>query len=85
MGQPSVLWKRRSRGGRLSISVNHDDHPGVLAEALDRLAAADWEPAAAAEQLGITTSQLIKLFRLTPESLAIVNQQREVRGLHRLK
>jgi hypothetical protein len=34
---PTALWKRRCRGGRLSVSSDHDDFPALLAEALDVL------------------------------------------------
>ena len=39
----SDLWLSRVRGGKITVSPEHDDFPALLAEALDRLAACDWD------------------------------------------
>jgi hypothetical protein len=82
---PSSLWRARTAGGRIPINPAHDDFPAVLAEALDALAAAGWAPAAAGEWLGATASQLVKLLKLEPEGLVMVNRQRRVAGLSALR
>jgi hypothetical protein len=77
---PSPLWQSRVRSRQLSVSSAHGDFPALLAEALDRLAAGDWDAAAAAEQLGVSTSQLVKLLQQEPQALALLNAQRRARG-----
>lgn len=82
---PSTLWKNRCHGGRVRINPQHDEFPILLAEAIDVISQAGWEPKSAAEQLGCTTSQLIRLLKLEPHAIAEVNRQREKLDLHRLK
>lgn len=82
---PSELWRRRSRGGQLRVNPAHDDFPALLAEALDALAAADFDAPRAARALAVTTSQLASLLRREPAALAQVNDQRAQRGLRRLR
>ena len=82
---PSERWLSRVRGGRLVLSAEHEDFPRLLAEALDFLAANDFEPSPAAEALRVTPSQLIKLLRSEPKSLALVNAARVAANRHPLK
>lgn len=82
---PSELWLRRSRGGRLAVSPDHADAPALLAEALDLLAALDWDHRAAAERLGVSATQLVRLLSLEPEALRRLNGGRSARGLSPLK
>jgi hypothetical protein len=82
---PSVLWRRRCHGGRIAVSVAHDDFPALLAEALDAIAACDDDPAAAASRLTVTPSQLVKLLKREPRALATVNTARTARGLRPLR
>lgn len=82
--QPSPLWQARCGDGR-KVSAAHDDFPAVLAEALDVLAAADAEPKSAAVRLGCTPSQLIRLLKLEPRALALVNGWRCARQVHSLR
>jgi hypothetical protein len=84
-GARSPLWISRTSGGKILINPQHDDFPAILAEALDHLAAAEWLPAAAGEQLGTSASQLVKLLKLESEGLALVNRQRQVAGLSALR
>lgn len=79
--QPSDLWRGRTRGGRLAINPEHTDFPSLLAEALDRIAAADWDESAAAETLGVSRTQLVKLLRIEPKALACLNKHRTEKGL----
>jgi hypothetical protein len=81
---PGPLWQSRCRGG-LKISVGHDDFPALLAEALDALAASDADPKRAAAVLGCTPSQLIRLLKLDPRALALVNCWRCDRQMHALR
>jgi hypothetical protein len=81
----SALWGSRTTGGRMTISTEHDDFPAILAEALDALAARDWDTAAAAEFLKISASQLVKLLRHEGEALRQLNDQRTLQGKSRLK
>ncbi len=81
----SEAWERHLRGGRLQINVRHQDFPAVLAEALDTLSDRSGDLPEAAAQLGCTSSQLIKLFKLEPAALQMVNAQRAERGEHLFK
>jgi hypothetical protein len=83
-GSPSPLWKSRCRGGRLQINPGHDDFPPLLAEALDAIAAAEFDPKPAALQLGCSSTQLVKLIQHEPRALVWWNARRLERGLHRL-
>ena len=76
---PSPLWQSRCGGGMLKLSAEHDDFPALLAEALDMLAALDFEPKPAADVLRCTPSQLIRLLKLDPRGLALVNLERRER------
>lgn len=82
---PPEVWRARVRGGRLAISGLHEDFPAILATALDFLAAADWQPKPAADRLGVTASQLIKLLKVEGRALALANHRRAERSLHLLK
>jgi hypothetical protein len=82
---PSPLWQSRCRGGRITVSPNHDDFPALLAEALDAVAICHDDVKEAAERLGCTPSQLIKLLKDEPRALAAVNGRRKEAGLHELK
>lgn len=82
---PSPLWTSRCRGGRIAVNPRHDDYPALLAEALDVLAARDWDGHAAAAFLGVTISQLVKLLAEHAPALASWNGVRAQRGLRPLK
>jgi hypothetical protein len=81
---PSALWQSRRHRG-LKVSAAHDDFPAILAEALDVLAAFDADPKLAAATLGCTSSQLIRLLKLDPRALLLVNQWRNERKQHSLR
>lgn len=82
---PSALWRSRLRGGRIAVNPAHDDFPALLAEALDALAARDQDVKAAAEALGCSPSQLVKLLKDEPRALTRVNADRRERGLRPLR
>ena len=81
---PSPLWAARCRGGRIAVNPEHDDFPALLAEAMDVLAACELDARRAAESLAVTPSQLMRLLKLEPHALPLVNAARAARGLHRL-
>jgi len=78
---PSELWSGRVVRRRIAVDPSHEDFPALLAEALDMLAATAWAPAAAGERLGVSGSQLVKLLKLEPEALTLLNAQRKSLGL----
>jgi hypothetical protein len=81
---PSSLWQSRCGGGVLKLSAGHGDFPSLLAEALDILAALDVDPKQGAAVLGCTPLQLIRLLKLDPRALALVNRWRRGRQMHAL-
>jgi hypothetical protein len=84
---PSPLWLTRLNPHDRTFRINpdHHDFPAILAEALDLLEALRWEPARAANLLGCTASQIIRLLKLEPRALQVVNQHRQKRGEHPLR
>ena len=84
-GAPSPLWQSRCRAGRISVSPAHADFPTLLAEALDVLAACDFDVPAAAERLACSPSQLAKFLKSEPRAFALLNRQREQAGMKRLR
>ena len=82
---PSRLWQSRLQGSRIVVSRQHADFPALLAEALDVVAGCDEDVKAAAEQLGCTSSQLIRLLKAEPRALCAVNARRSELGMNRLK
>jgi RF-1 domain len=83
--EPSPLWRSRVRSGRILLNEEHDDHPTMLAEALDALAFVGWDAAVAAERLGVTASQLVKLLKTEPRALKRLNDERATHGLSPLR
>ena len=78
--EPSALWRARQRGTSLPGSVDHDDFPALLAEALDVLAHHADDVPAAARTLGLTTSQFVKFLAREPAALAELNGRRTAHG-----
>lgn len=76
----SPIWLQRVQGGRIAISSQHDDLPAILAEALDVLNSQAFKIPNAAEQLRLTSSQLIKLLKVDGNALTLVNQERQKLG-----
>lgn len=83
--QPSPLWKSRLRGGKILVNPEHDDFPALLAEALDVLEAQDRDVKRAAEVLGCSSTQLVKLLAAEPRALTQLNADRARAGLRPLK
>ena len=85
LGDPrSALWKSRVKDGKIALNPEHRDFPSMLAEAMDTLAASNWEPRDAGLRLEATPSQLIKLLKDEPTALIRVNEERAKRGMHAL-
>ena len=82
---PSERWSLRARTGRMTVSAHHADLAPLLAEALDALAAHDWEGGATATALGVSSSQLVRLLALHHPALATWNAVRAERGLRPLR
>jgi hypothetical protein len=76
----SDLWKSRTTQGKLSVSSEHADFPAILAEALDSIAANDFDLAGAAPYLAVSSSQLVKFLKLEPAALTLINRERQARG-----
>jgi RF-1 domain len=83
--KPSELWRSRCSGARISVNPTHLDFPSMLAEALDVLAAAEWDMKTAADCLGSSSSQLVKFLKNEPKAWIRLNQERAARGLRLLK
>jgi hypothetical protein len=84
-GEPSALWLGRVEGCRISVSTEHTDYPALLAEALDVVHAHEFEVAAAAAQLGVSNSQLVKLLKTEHTALQQINRERQSLGLPPLR
>jgi hypothetical protein len=84
-GEPSPLWQSRVRSRQVAVSIEHNDFPSLLAEALNWLFAVDWDATDAAEKLGISTSQLVKFLAREPEALQQLNAARQARGQRSLR
>jgi hypothetical protein len=85
VGGPSDLWRSRCQGGRVVVSPEHDDFPALLAEALDVVAALDFDVKEAAGALRCSTSQLVRFLKDEPRALAMINDARRERGQHTLR
>jgi hypothetical protein len=81
----SPRWRTRARDGKLAVSVEHEDYPALVAEALDRLEATAGEVAPAATALAVSTSQFIGLFRRDAAAWTALNTARRRHGLTGLK
>lgn len=86
----STLWRSRlvrraGAPGKIACNPEHHDYPALLAEAMDMIAGEGWDPKAAADRLGVTVSQLIKLVKDHPPAVVELNLRRGERGLHAVK
>ena len=82
---PSELWQSRVRSRKINVSSSHFDFATLLAEAIDRITAMEFDLSAAAKHLSISTSQLVKFLKVEPAAMQMVNAERKERGLHPLK
>lgn len=81
---PSELWRQSSSRGKLTVSATNKDFPAILAEAMDHLAEAKFEPAIAAQWLGVSSSQLLKLLQTEPAAWGWLQENRRRLGLRTL-
>jgi hypothetical protein len=81
----SALWRSRCPNGKIACGVRHTDFPSILAEALDVTDACGYDIKKAAMRLDVSMSQMVKLFAKHPAALAMVNRERESRGLHPMR
>ena len=77
----SDLWRARRQGDKMCVNPDHEDYPGLLAEALDVVVARRFDLAGAAGILGITMSQLSRLIHHDKAAFARVNEGRVEVGL----
>lgn len=82
---PSKRWLSRVRGQQLVISASHEDFPALVAEALDQLHAQKLDIPRVAEILGVTGTQLQRLFKKDPAAWTMLNKLRVNAGLVALK
>lgn len=82
--EPSALWLSRTRGKSLAVAARHDDYPALVAEALDTLQSYNFLMPPAAEALGVTSTQLSRLFRKDAAAWTLLNRQRTSVGLRPL-
>ena len=80
-GAPSELWRSRCHDGRVVISSEHEEYPAILAEAMDVLRSRNGHIPGSAEQLGCTSSQLLKLLKKEPRAFLWLNEERRKHGL----
>ncbi|QDU28699.1 Peptide chain release factor 2 [Anatilimnocola aggregata] len=83
--QPSLLWQSRAKGRKLTISDEHADFPALLAEALDCANAHEFDLSAAATQLGVSTTQLVRFLQQSSPAWQWINRERQSRQLRPLK
>lgn len=83
--EPSLLWKSRSRGGKIAVNPAHEDFPAMLAEALDVLAGREDDLAATSAILGCSNTQLVRFLKDEPRAFKALNDRRQLRGLHLLR
>ena len=83
--EPSAVWRERVAGAKIAVSTEHADYPALLAEALDVVHSHSCDVPAAAAQLGVTASQLVKLLKTEHAALEQVNVQRQTLGLAPLR
>src|SRR5690606_19148575 len=85
LGDPSPLWKSRTRDGKISVNSEHPDFPALLAEAIGCLRQSNWDTPAAALQLACSTSQLVKFLKQHAPAFQRMNKERVTQGLSPLK
>jgi hypothetical protein len=82
---PSERWRARTAGGRIDVSESHFDFAALLAEAMDAVTTAGFDISAAADWLGVSTTQLARYLQREPTAWTRVNDGRRKMGLKVLK
>lgn len=85
-GGRSPLGRMKGGGtGFIIVNPDHHDYPSLLAEALDVIAAAKFDPKTASLRLECSASQLVKLVAAHPPALVHLNSERSKLGLRVLR
>lgn len=86
-GKSGAGGGKKGKGGAGTIEINpdHHDYPALLAEALDVIAAAGWDPRKASLRLECSASQLVRLVKEHPPALTMWNRERAGLGLRALR
>jgi hypothetical protein len=82
---PSEKWCSRRRGRQLIVSARHEDYSALVAEALDQLVANGLDMHRVGDILGVTATQLLNVFRRSPQAWAVLVQLRSNAGLPPLR
>jgi hypothetical protein len=82
---PSELWRSLTRGRKLPVGDENANFPALLAEALDRVAAHEYDVATAAASLEISTTQLVRFLQQSPLAWRRLNTERAARSLRPLR
>lgn len=83
--EPSVLWRSRTPRRKLTVSDEHADFSALLAEALNRVVVHEFDLAAAAESLCVSTTQLVRFLQQAPRAWQKINAERATRSLRPLR
>ena len=83
--RPSTVWTERRQGRAMPVNPKNKEFPTLLAEALDVVAAKNFDVGGAAGLLGVSMSQLAKLLGREPKAMAWVNDGRVKLGLPKLR
>lgn len=81
---PEELRQHVGRDGRLVVATRNPAYPVIAATALDAIAAKGGQLREAAEDLGITTSQLSRFVTGDGKVLEVANRLRQAAGLRAL-
>lgn len=82
---PSELWQSRAHRRKITVSTEHADFPSLLAEALDRVVVHEFDLAAAAVPLNVSTTQLVRFLQQSPRAWQWINTERSTRSLRPLR
>ncbi len=82
---PSLLWQGRLKNGTIKVNSEHDEFPALLAEAVDAVTHFHFDIKPTSEYLRCSSSQLVKFFKKEARAFALINQRRQLAGLHILK
>ena len=81
---PSPLWRGRVKSKKVQVNPAHEDFPRLLCEAIDVIAAEEFDVSKAAKTLGVSSSQLVKFLKLAPAAFELLNRERTSRSLRKL-
>lgn len=82
---PSELWRSRTPKRKLTVNEDHADFPVLLAEALDRVVALDYDLTLAAAKLDVSTTQLVRFLQQAPVAWQRITAERIARNLRPLR